>query len=75
MSKIKSEKPSNDDKREFVDFFIELLDSKNEDADVYFTEGQANVLEDLGLPIPTIIKFSYDGKYHHTLKLHIDKEE
>lgn len=68
----KKNKPSQEDKNEFLDFFLELLDSKNQDEDWYFTKGQARVIRDLGIEMPQDLKMSFDGVYHHTLKLHVE---
>ena len=75
MNKIKRGKPTQDDKNEFLDFFLELLDFKNQDVDWYFTKAQARVIEKLGMKIPQDLKMSFDGVYHHTLSLHVDNEE
>lgn len=68
----KKNKPTQKDKNEFLDFFLELLDSKNEDEDWYFTKGQARVIRDLGIEMPQDLKMSFDGVYHHTLRLHVE---
>ena len=61
------------DKNEFLDFFLELLDSKNQDEDWYFTKGQARVIRSLGIEMPQDLKMSFDGVYHHTLRLHVEE--
>lgn len=69
----KKNKPSQKDKQEFLDFFLELLDSKNEDTDWYFTKGQARVLRKLDLMVPSEMKVGINNKYHHTVRFHVEE--